>query len=210
MRKRSAVSLGPGAPSLILIFVVLALSMLSMLALMNGRNDARLSDRSVQVAEAVYALNVQAEESLAQLDQILSSLSVEPEDASQTQVPEPAEEPADAEAMANSPAEAFDAAALAALLPSNMELDGDTVRWTETDGVRNLHCAVRILPAAEPAQNPAAGPTQTPAADPAQTQTADPTQPPTAASSGSRLQWVQHTLVSATAEAAEEEDMFEW
>ena len=68
MNKKSNISFGPGASSLILIFVVLCMSVLGMLALMNGRNDARLSRRSAQVIEAVYRLNEQAEERRAALD----------------------------------------------------------------------------------------------------------------------------------------------
>ena len=122
MKKKSAVSLGPGAPSLILIFVILALSMLSMLALMTGRNDARLSRRSVEVMEAVYQLNEQAEQTRASLDEILAG---------------------QAQAAEN------DAAYLqlaASSLPADMTMDGRDIIWTETDGARNLHCAVRLLP----------------------------------------------------------------
>ncbi len=72
MKKKSMISFGPGASSLILIFVVLCMSVLGMLALMNGRNDARLSRRSVQVIEAVYRLNEQAEERRAALDDLLA------------------------------------------------------------------------------------------------------------------------------------------
>lgn len=71
MNKKSNISFGPGASSLILIFVVLCMSVLGMLALMNGRNDARLSRRSAQVIEAVYQLNEQAEERRAALDDLL-------------------------------------------------------------------------------------------------------------------------------------------
>lgn len=72
MKKKSMISFGPGASSLILIFVVLCMSVLGMLALMNGRNDARLSRRSMQVIEAVYRLNEQAEERRAALDDLLA------------------------------------------------------------------------------------------------------------------------------------------
>ena len=54
MNRRSTVSLGPGASSLILIFVVLALSVLGMLSLLTARNDLKFSERSAQVIEAVY------------------------------------------------------------------------------------------------------------------------------------------------------------
>ena len=39
MKKKSNISFGPGAASLILIFVVLTLSVLSMLSLMNARGN---------------------------------------------------------------------------------------------------------------------------------------------------------------------------
>ena len=54
-RKKSSITLGPGASSLILIFVVLSLTVLGMLSLMTSRNDFRLAERSAQVTEAVYA-----------------------------------------------------------------------------------------------------------------------------------------------------------
>ena len=71
MRKKSSVSFGPGASSLILIFVVLSMSVLGMLALINGRNDAQLSRRSAQVIEAVYQLSEQAELRRAELDALV-------------------------------------------------------------------------------------------------------------------------------------------
>ncbi|MBQ9196448.1 MAG: hypothetical protein IJ157_04310 [Clostridia bacterium] len=72
MRKKSTISFGPGASSLVLIFVVLSMSVLGMLALMNGRNDARLSERSAQVIEAAYRLSERAEERRAELDGLLA------------------------------------------------------------------------------------------------------------------------------------------
>lgn len=71
MKRKSSISFGPGASSLILIFVVLAMSVLGMLTLMNSRNDIRLSERSVKVMEAVYTLQAKAEETRATLDEII-------------------------------------------------------------------------------------------------------------------------------------------
>ena len=121
MKRKSIISLGPGAPSLILIFVVLALTMLGMLALMNGRNDARLSERSVEVVEAVYALDVRAEETRAQLDALLVQAAQQASDESQY------------------------LALAAAQLPDEAELIDRDICWTESDGLRNLHCAIRVL-----------------------------------------------------------------
>lgn len=121
-RKKSRIRFGPGAPSLILIFVVLAMSVLAMLALMNGRNDARLGERSAEVIEAVYALNVRAEESRAALDGLLA-----------------------VQAAAAESDEAY-LEAVEENLFEGMVLEDRDIVWTETDGSRLLHCAVQLLP----------------------------------------------------------------
>ena len=61
MRKKGNIGMGPGAASLIMIFVMLSMSVLSMLSLMNSRNDVRLSERSAEVAGEIYTLNETAE-----------------------------------------------------------------------------------------------------------------------------------------------------
>ena len=70
-KKSSSLSFGPGASSLILIFVVLSMTVLGMLSLLSARNDFNLSVRSVHVLEAQYQLNQQAEEKRAEIDRIL-------------------------------------------------------------------------------------------------------------------------------------------
>ena len=122
MKKKSSISLGPGAASLLLIFVVLAMSVLGMLSLMNSRNDVRLSERSVQVMEAVYALNARAEESRAKVDGVLAELS--------------------ASAQNN---EDYLAAAQEAL-KDQVTVDGNRLSWDETDGIRTIHCVLEMLP----------------------------------------------------------------
>ena len=72
MKRKSSVSFGPGAASLILIVVILSMGVLGMLALMNARNDARLSSRSIEVVAAGFELNDQAERKLAELDDVLA------------------------------------------------------------------------------------------------------------------------------------------
>ena len=72
MRRKSNVSFGPGAASLILIVVILSMGVLGMLALMNARNDAQLSRSSIEVVAAGYALNDRAERSVAKLDAVLA------------------------------------------------------------------------------------------------------------------------------------------
>ena len=123
--KKSRISFGPGAASLILIVVILSMSVLGILALMNARSDSRLSRRSIEVVAAGYALNDAAEKSLAALD----AAAVKCAAASDTD-------------------EAY-IEALRGNLPAGMLLDGREVRWTETDGYRTLDCTVEIAPLGE-------------------------------------------------------------
>ena len=127
MRRKSNVSFGPGAASLILIVVILSMGVLGMLALMNARNDARLSDRSVEVVAAGFELNDQAERRLAELDSVLELCA------------------------SVSDSEELYLAALQGRLPEGMLLDVEerTVSWELTDGLRTLSCAVEVLPLGE-------------------------------------------------------------
>lgn len=128
MKKRNAVSLGPGASSLILIFVVLALTVLGMLGLMNSRNDLTLSERSARVAEAAAELNVKTEEKRAKIDALL--------------------------VLAAGEAENDDAylSAVSAALPETMNVYDREISWIAldswegTDGLRQMDCALEILP----------------------------------------------------------------
>lgn len=122
MKHKSNISFGPGAASLILIVVILSMSVLGMLALMNARNDHRLSSRSIAVIEAGYALSEQAEYRFAELDGVAAACS------------------------AVSDADESYLMAVRGLLPSGMLLDGRSVSWTESDGLRTLSCAVELLP----------------------------------------------------------------
>ena len=122
MRRKSNVSFGPGAASLILIVVILSMSVLGMLALMNARNDHKLSERSISVVEAGYVLNDRAERSLATLDGVLYTCSAVTEDD-----------------------DAY-LAAIRGLLPAGMLMEGRRISWEETDELRTLSCAVEVLP----------------------------------------------------------------
>lgn len=126
MNRRSSVSLGPGASSLILIFVVLALSVLGMLSLLTARNDLKFSERSAQVIEAVYRLNEQAEESRAQISRILAESDGVPA----------------AEALPEPFALFEDEIAWSEEI--QISLDTDTA--DENARTMTLDCAVRILP----------------------------------------------------------------
>jgi len=127
MRRKSNISFGPGAASLILIVVILSMSVLGMLALMNARNDARLSGRSIEVITAGYALNDQAERRFAELDGVLAQC-----------------------AAASDSDEAY-LTAVRGRLPEGMlmERDGRIVSWQLSDGLRTLSCEVEVLPLGE-------------------------------------------------------------
>lgn len=113
--------IGPGAASLILIVVILAMSVLSILALTNARNDERLSVRADNVVMSIGELNLKAERSLAKLDSILKY-------AGKTTI--------DDENYLRAISEA---------LPENMNYADGIVSWDEEDEEnRVLRCAVQI------------------------------------------------------------------
>ena len=114
MKKKSSIALGPGAPSLILIFVVLSMSVLAMLSLMTARNDLQLSRRSADVAERVYELRERAEEKRAAIQALLAAGG----------------EAAVDEALNSDPRLA------------GVTWDGDALTWSETDQTRTLSCAL--------------------------------------------------------------------
>ncbi|MBQ9210530.1 MAG: hypothetical protein IJ153_02420 [Clostridia bacterium] len=126
MNKRK-VAVGPGASSLILIAVVLALSVLTVLTMISARNDEALALRSVETRQEVYGLFAEGERSLAKLDAVLMA------------------------SLAEAPAgEEEYLARVAEQLPEGMKMKGDIVSWTEKIGDRALACAVKVLaPGAE-------------------------------------------------------------
>ena len=127
MRRKSNVSFGPGAASLILIVVILSMGVLGMLALMNARNDAQLSRRSIEVVAAGYELNDKAERSVAELDEVLARCAV-----------------------STFSDEAY-LVAVRANLPDGMLMGQEDriVSWELSDGLRTLSCAVEVLPQGE-------------------------------------------------------------
>ncbi|MBQ8963707.1 MAG: hypothetical protein IJ089_07905 [Clostridia bacterium] len=124
MRRKSAIAFGPGAASLILIVVILSMGVLGMLALMNARNDARLSSRSVAVVSAGFELNAQAERKLAELDGVLAQCA----------------------AVSDTDEAYMDA--VRGNLPDGLLLDEEQrlASWELSDGLRTLSCAVEVLP----------------------------------------------------------------
>ena len=125
MNRKSSISLGPGASSLILIFVVLAMAVLSMLSLMTARNDLKFSERSAAVIKSVYALNEIAEGRKAEVDHLLAECAKDAE--------------TDEDYLA----------AIEEILPDDMEIWEDEISWSESDGARMLDLALRVLPLSE-------------------------------------------------------------
>ena len=125
MKKREF-HLGPGAASLMLVAVVLAMSILGMLSMMNARSDIAMARRSAGVAEAVAALDSASEESLAVLDGILAECAAAAAD--------------DADYLAS----------IEQALSEGFTLQNGLVCWNETgmDG-RTLECAAEIAPLGE-------------------------------------------------------------
>lgn len=119
MRKKSFAAPGIGAPSLLLILVVLSLSILAALTLMSARGDEKLSKRSADVTEAVYALFGETEEILASVDAIAASCREN----------------------AGSETEFFDL--LGEKLPDGVAMHGNILYINNTDGVREVTLAVR-------------------------------------------------------------------
>ena len=117
--------IGPGAASLLLIAVVLCMGVLGALSLVSSRGDAKLSARTLRMAESAAQLNVAAEERLVELDVLLSEIS---------------------------DAESDDAylAELNSRLPEGVLLNGRLLMWEESaeDG-RRLACAIEVAPLGE-------------------------------------------------------------
>ena len=120
MKKKTLISLGPGAPSLILIFVILSLSILGMLSLMTARSDRKLSERTAEVIRAVYSLNNLAEEKVWELNDTVQTLAE------------------------GNPSEEEFLKALPDRVPEGMELEDGCLFWQETDESRVLDCAVKV------------------------------------------------------------------
>ena len=119
---RRKIAAGPGASSLILIAVVLALSVLTVLTMISARNDEALSLRSEETQEEVYALFARGERSLAGLDAVLVKAGKDAGDMEEY-LEEVQED-----------------------LPQGMTLREDQVFWTEKTENRTLECGVRLLP----------------------------------------------------------------
>lgn len=120
---RRGFHIGPGAASLMLVVVVLSMSVLGILTLMNGRSDARLSQRSAQVAAEIYQLDEKAERSLAALDTVLYAAAAEAKSGEEYLL------------LAEG------------RLPEGMTLVGSTAYWRETgEGEKALACAAEIAP----------------------------------------------------------------
>ena len=117
--KKQKIAVGPGAASMMLIAVVLALSVLTVLTMISARSDESLSRRSVETRQQVYSLFSRAEESMARLDAVLAA----------------AGEKGSGEAYLE---------AVEAALPEGMRLEESQVFWEESENGRQLECGVKL------------------------------------------------------------------
>ena len=115
--------IGPGAASLMLVVVVVAMSLLALLAFIEVHGDHKLTDRSIEFAVAEYEASAAAEYTLAELDGIFAGCAAETAD------------------------DTAYLAAIEARLPEGMTLKGSTVSWEQpTPEGRTLMCSVEIMP----------------------------------------------------------------
>lgn len=126
MQNKSRLSFGPGAASIILILVILSMSVLAVLSLISSKEEMKLAERSVEVIEAVCALNTKAEETAAEIDGVVAAVR----GGGQTEEEE----------VLRSVGEQ---------LPEGLQLSENTVSWTETDGKRQLSCKLEITGSSE-------------------------------------------------------------
>lgn len=120
MNKRFRLS--PGAPSLVLIVVVLSMSIMGMLMFIRTQNDQRLSDRSLLVARADALLMEKAETRYADLDNLTAICKN------------------------NTDNDAAFLKAVESALPDGMEMEGRRIFWQEDDQGRVLYAAVDLAP----------------------------------------------------------------
>lgn len=124
--KRREFHLGPGAASLMLVAVVLAMSLLGTLSLMNARGDLHMARRRVDIAVSAAELDAAGEASFAQLDAMLAECAAQAENNEDY------------------------LARVEEMLPVEYELVDGLISWTETGAEsRCLECAVRIAPLGE-------------------------------------------------------------
>lgn len=119
MRKNFRI--GPGAASLMLVVVVVALSLLALLSLIEAHGNHKLTSKSVEFSVSEYEAAADAQRSVAELDAILAECRISAEND-----------------------EAY-FADIEASLPEGMTMDGELISWEETvPNGRILCCSVRV------------------------------------------------------------------
>ena len=74
MKQKGNFHFGVGTSSILMIFVVLCLTVFAVLSFSTARADQRLTEKALAGTAAYYAADVQAEETLAQIDGILAEV----------------------------------------------------------------------------------------------------------------------------------------
>ena len=130
MNQKDSIRIGPGASSLILIFVMLSLSVLAMLTLTGANNDRQMGRRSIQVTEEIYTLNEKAEATRAKVCEVLAECRAQGAD--------------DADYLQQAAGMLLASETYEDGLPAQMRLEEGAVCWEEGDGVYTLDCAVSL------------------------------------------------------------------
>jgi len=120
--KKRSFHLSPGAPSLVLIVVVLSMSIMGMLMFIRTQNDKKLTSRSIQVAQADAMLFARAEKTYSGLDEIVYNCK-----------------------QAATSDETY-LSALESALPEEMEMEDRFIFWTESQENRDLYAGVYVYP----------------------------------------------------------------
>ena len=137
MKNKSSISMGPGASSLILIFVMLSLSVLAMLSLTGGYNDKQTGLRSAQVTQQVYELFEDAEHTRATVGEILEFCR----DKATNQ--QEYENLVDARILSIPPLPMSIGQSGA---ENDLSIEDGWICWQDKDGVYTLDCAVLLDP----------------------------------------------------------------
>lgn len=117
--KKTHVSVGIGTVSLLLVLATLSMSLLVVLSVLSARNDAKLTDRAIDIAGVDQGLYAASEELRAALTDAANT------NAAPEETPEQLIE------------------RLLPLLPENAETEGEALSFTLSEGARMLSCTLR-------------------------------------------------------------------
>ncbi len=144
MNTNQGYRIGPGATSLLMIFVALCMTTVSVLTLINAMHDTRLTDRSQTKIKAFYAADVRVQQELADLDAKLAEARAAVKLAARAETSAPEGEPAAQSADAYAVKVRAIASELAAEPPIEEANDLTMVFAVPLDEMQQIAVKVRI------------------------------------------------------------------